>query len=315
MRRLLVALVLLEAIVSCTADIGSSESGRLRIKIAETTGSEGIEKMDIFIFNDFGDLEASTSVNLGKNLKSAETNLSVRTGIKDVYILANMDSPLGSISSVGELMSERISMGERGFSEGLLPMGGSVKGVEVVANKNNSCSASLQRFPSRIHIGSVTNEMECSLNDVRFRLSNAAGDCAVSKESEPSLWFNKNYSLGSDIKAPEDIVLDREIKGGEKRTVDECLFCFPNHTERDSFSGSTFSPRKTRLVMSGLISGKIYYYPITFDSIDRNTSYFVNIVIRNLGSPDPETPSTYEDLSVSIVPISWSGPLKIEESL
>ena len=67
--------------------------------------------------------------------------------------------------------------------------------------------------------------------------------------------------------------------------------------------------------MSGSISGKTYYYPITFDSIDRNTSYFVNIIIRNLGSPDPETPSSSEEIVVSIVPISWSGPFKIEESL
>ena len=313
--RKIAAVVILMIMVSCTGTIESSVSGKLRIKIAEIADSEGIEKMDIYVFNNLGALETTAAINLENNVKHAETELSVRTGIKDVYILANMESSLEGIVSVSDFISRRISMGEKGFDGGLLPMGGSVYGVNVLAEKKNSCTASLQRFPSRVHIGSIINDMECELSDIRFRLSNATGDCVFYDDSEPSVWFNKIYSQGSDITPPDDIVLDGILAGGGRRTIDECLFCFPNHTDSDSFSGIQFTPRKTRLVMSGSISGKTYYYPITFDSIERNTSYSVNIVIKNPGSTDPDTPVSTRELSVTIVPVPWSGPVIITETL
>lgn len=309
------AALFITCMASCSGMIESPNSGRLRIKVSEISDSEGIEKMDIYVFNEVGALETMSTFELGKNAKNTEADIAVRTGAKDIHVLANMETSLGGITTVSDLMSGRISMGERGFDGGLLPMGGHISGVTVFHDKRNTCSISLRRFPSRVQIGTISNEMECSLSDIRFRLSNAAGDCGVSDESTPTLWFNKIYSLGSDIQAPDDVILRGDIPGGEKLTVDQCLFCFPNHTVNDSFSGKRFTPRKTRLVMSGSISGKTYYYPITFDSIDRNTSYNVNIVIRNPGSEDPDIPISNRDLSATIVPLSWSGPFKIEESL
>lgn len=315
MRTLAMATIMLMGMVSCSANIDSPSSGKLRIKVAEATDSEGIEKMDIFIFNEIGALEKEATIDLGQNVPSAETELSVKTGTKDIYILANMESSLSSIATVSDLMSGRISMGDKGFNGGSLPMSGTISGVKVISSNNNSCSTPLKRFPSRVHIGTLINEMECSLSDIRFRLSNGAGDCGFSESEEPSVWFNKIYSLGSDITAPEDIVLEEDLAGGGKLTINECLFCFPNHTANDTFSGNSFTPRKTRLVMSSSISGRTYYYPVTFDSIDRNTSYSVNLVIRNLGSSDPDIPISSDILSAVIVPLPWYGPFTIEETL
>ena len=105
--------------------------------------------------------------------------------------------------------------------------------------------------------------------------------------------------------------LDEDISENVMRP-DVRLLCYPNNSSYES-PGSPF----TRLVIEGKIEGTTYYWPININrppygdgGIERNCRYEYDIVIRNKGNADPDTPVETDDISMNMKVTKWK---EIEE--
>ena len=78
-------------------------------------------------------------------------------------------------------------------------------------------------------------------------------------------------------------------------------YCYPN----DNISDEPGNP-PTRLVIEGEIDGKVCYYPINICNfsgsgcgVERNCSYAFDIILKSLGTDDPDTPVSHADVEIS----------------
>ena len=94
------------------------------------------------------------------------------------------------------------------------------------------------------------------------------------------------------------------------------LYCYPNSTSTDAEGwSSSFTARKTRLVVTATISGTKYYYPIVIDALTRNTAYTVELTITGLGSTDPDKPVVKGSINASVTVQGWSAGAVYEETI
>ena len=131
-------------------------------------------------------------------------------------------------------------------------------------------------------------------------------------------WANPmGYSPEQDLDALlADTDIDRTINLESPYTVPHYFYCYPNPT---AASEDTHSPewarRCTRMVIQAQVGDRTCYYPITLPSMKRNTTYIADeVIIRSLGSPDPEQeiPGTVEVVFSTDLE-DWSPEYTIDE--
>ena len=94
------------------------------------------------------------------------------------------------------------------------------------------------------------------------------------------------------------------------------FYPYQNLTANDANGwSSTFSARKTRLVVAATIGGTKYYYPVVIDTPARNTAYTVELTITGLGSTDPDKPVVKGSINASVTVQGWSAGAVYEETI
>ncbi len=153
----------------------------------------------------------------------------------------------------------------------------------------------------------------------RIYLTNVAGKnnyALTAMQGDEGLWYNKmeylenscdNLICGSFIKKP--------LAENDSLLIGESLYPYPNSSE-DCFDRTTWSARKTRLVIEATLGETLWYYPITLEKTAANTHYLYDITITREGVSHPEEPVTDPGTIKTIVKISeWNEGGEIDDEV
>jgi hypothetical protein len=125
------------------------------------------------------------------------------------------------------------------------------------------------------------------ITEVKAYLTNVNASCPLSAKGHTgtSRLINAGMYNPHDAKAFKDPSMvmqeiSREIEFNEAKT-EKSFICYPNQNDRS---------RSTRLVIEGKIGSETYYWPIEVGdgSVERNSIYKYDILIRRKGTTDPD---------------------------
>lgn len=333
----MLSMLLLAASTACDRNdrsVSAPAEGELRISTGSSRESTGaadgyedtVNSLQVLVFSADGMLES-----YGETSSPAEgLSLNGPAGEKTVWAAANAPD-LSGIGHLSDLGSATVWLDENSTdpARGLAMSGCSA--CSIAPGRSGEIDIPVERLLSRITLGAIT----CRLPQAYGRLTvesvmliNVAGDTDITGTAGPSTWCNR---MGRSSGSPSGIIDGQSFpadcpemtfrKIGKTMAPDETieykipLYCMPNPTEEDREGGSSFSSRKTRLVVTASLDGTRYYYPATVDRPERNTSYSVSMTITGPGSTDPDRPISKQALSFSISVSPWGDGGSYDEKI
>ena len=134
-------------------------------------------------------------------------------------------------------------------------------------------------------------------------ITNVAGDVNYGLTDNPLEWYNKmNYNSEMAMfthDAPAASVVNEEAY-----STQHTFYCYPNKAA-DS-DATSWSPRRTRLVLKTTLGTDTYYYPVTLPELENNKSYEIELTITRPGSDNADMPVSFEDCAFSISVKPWT---------
>ena len=134
-------------------------------------------------------------------------------------------------------------------------------------------------------------------------ITNVAGDVNYGLTDNPVEWYNKlDYSSEMAMfthDAPAASVVNEEAY-----STQHTFYCYPNKAA-DS-DATSWSPRRTRLVLKTTLGTDTYYYPVTLPELENNKSYEIELTITRPGSDNADMPVSFEDCAFSISVKPWT---------
>jgi hypothetical protein len=155
-------------------------------------------------------------------------------------------------------------------------------------------------------------------------LINVVGNQNLAGAATASTWYNKmgrkdgatasNQIIdGSTYLASHPTLTFKSVESSvasgasHTPTTPYLFYTFPNSTSNDVTGWATsFTARKTRLVVAATIGGKKYYYPVVIDTPSRNNAYTVELTITGLGSTEPDKPVEKGTINASVTVEGWA---------
>ena len=134
-------------------------------------------------------------------------------------------------------------------------------------------------------------------------ITNVAGDVNYGLTDNPVDWYNKmDYSSELAMftyDAPAASVVNEEAY-----STQHTFYCYPNKAA-DS-DATSWSPRRTRLVLKTTLGTDTYYYPVTLPELENNKSYELELTITRPGSDNADVPVSFEDCAFEITVKPWT---------
>ena len=134
-------------------------------------------------------------------------------------------------------------------------------------------------------------------------ITNVAGDVNYGLTDNPLEWYNKmDYNLEMAMfthDAPAASVVNEEAY-----STQHTFYCYPNKAA-DS-DATSWSPRRTRLVLKTTLGTDTYYYPVTLPELENNKSYELELTITRPGSDNADMPVSFEDCAFEITVKPWT---------
>lgn len=267
--------------------------GKARLEISvPVTGTKVVSGIDetavtnyqIFLFNDQEVLEAYV------NTSSSEISVECTMGSKTVVALVNAPA-VSDVSTLASLMSRKSKLSDN--SADSFVMEGKV-GVDIDTTEDVEVSVPVSRKVSKVELKNLVTEFELpQYREMEFKVTsvyliNVPAEMTYFNEGAPTLWFNcSEYVETDDNTLLYDDMDDLLVSDSSPYSVRNTFYSYPNLTEADSFD-SSWSPRKTRLVVETTLGGEKYYYPVTIPSLEQNKRYEVNLTVTRPGSYDPD---------------------------
>ena len=206
----------------------------------------------------------------------------------------------------------------------------------TVSSSTTTAIITVNRFVSRVALAKVTNSLPDSYGSLTVNnvtLTNVVGNQNLAGVATPSTWYNKmgrkdGATVSSQIIDGSSYLascptltfksISSSVANGSSLTPSTpyLLYCYPNSTTTDATGwASSFTARKTRLVVTATISGTKYYYPVVIDAPQRNTAYTVELTITGLGSTDPDKPVEKGTISAIVSVQGWASGAVYEETI
>ena len=298
--------------------------------VTSQTYETTVNNVQVLVFDSTGALNAY--VDADKSVTGITINTTA--GSKTVWAVVN-GPDLSSVTTVSGLSAMAIDLGDNSTtaSAGFVMAGSTTC---TVSSSTATASISVRRFVSRVALAKVSNSLPDSYGSLTVNsvaLINVVGNQNLAGAATPSTWYNKmgrkdgatassQIIDGSSYLASCPTLTFRSISSsvanGSSLTPSTpyLLYCYPNSTSTDAEGwSSSFTARKTRLVVTATISGTKYYYPIVIDAPTRNTAYTVELTITGLGSTDPDKPVVKGSITASVSVQGWSAGAVYEETI
>lgn len=315
-----------------TVRLDMPESTQTKAVAAYTTSQPYESKVNtaqVFVFDLDGALNGYV------NSTSTSVNLSVTSGQKTVYAVAN-GPDLSSVKSLDELRQKAVGLEDNSIDASLGFVMTGENDCEV-SGSSATCAVTVKRLVSRVALVSVKNSLPSSYGDIQIErvwISNVVGNQNLDGSAEPSVWYNKEGRAdeasrnaqhiinGSTYKASNESLTYTEV--GEslannavyEPSIPHLFYGYPNSstTAPDGFN-DPFEAQRTVLVVAATVGNKLYYYPVVLDDavLVRNTAYTVGLTITGLGSDDPNKPVSKGGLDVNISVAEWESGATYDE--
>ena len=289
-----------------------------------------VNKVDIYVFDENGLL----NLHHWTDMLTDEIPLSVSTGEKEIWAVLNGPT-LGNIIRVSDLQEAIISLedNQATASGGTFTMAGS-NTCTVSAAGSVPCNITAARFVARVRLTKVSVNLPTSYGSVTFpsvMLSNVVADRRIDGNKGLGVWYNKkgrtdsgviiNGNANAKASAPAATFREWNKTAGNGSVIDltgeyMCFYGFENLTPQDKLgSNGEFIEERTRLVLTAVISGQTYYYPVTIPGLTRNKAYEVELTITGLGSDDPDIVPQRGDAEATVIIKPWGEGSVITETI
>ena len=323
------------ALASCRQDAGgsgftitvSAGSPASTKAAGDVRDERTVHRLDLFAFNADGVLENSFHSNEENDSGTLTASVTVSSGRKDFYLVANAPAELAaSVTSVSGLL-EAVSLFSQNARNRFV-MTASRTGVAVTGDK--TLEAELVRVASRIELKSVTKAFNSpALQSLPFRIealflmnvpmqahyfaaSETQGDSAAS--SGWGYWCRNNGSA-SPANPPSDAVRATtrwapgspvSVTGSSNATAGHFLYAYPNIApEADRADGTDYV---TKLVLQAKLGEDTVYYTLGIPQTGRNKAYEINeLTIKRRGTLIPGEYVSTDDVSFRVTVRDWDS--------
>ena len=300
------------ACCACLREQAPGDGGTLTVCLAGTKAIIGanaaemqVNSLNLYVFDANGMLEQSHACT-NAELSAGKTVMSVRTGGKTLYALANFQ---GAPLAAADACAMQAALEDVDFRLGDNRPGGLLMTASafttVTSGNGGSATLDLTRPVARVALGSVTNSLPASYGTVRVLrafLCNVVGNQNVAGTANPSVWYNPNatpdnvagHVIGNNGYAAQEaamtyVTLDQDIAVGAGHTFSQkYLYAFPNgRTNPNNGHTASFTPTATVLMVVVQIRNVPYYYPVALTgTLERNKDYRVDLTLVGLGNPE-----------------------------
>lgn len=258
-------------------------------KVTGTPTDAQVKDIQVFVFDRHGVYETASH--------GSGSSLSVTCTSGEKQIVALINAPLETgVSDISGLRSRISDLTD--CTSGSVVMSG-----ELVKNLTASSTVNMEveRIAAKVAISRIHLDFEqeqhrqLPFTVKAIYLINVAGDSPYLVSGTPSVWYNKSKYIAQT--SPDflyDAVTSGSIAQGASYTKEHFFYCYPNDTAT-----------KTRLVVETEIGGNIYYYPLTLQTVESNTSYTYDLTITRLGSDDPDVPVEDGSVKFTVTVKDW----------
>ena len=289
-----------------------------------------VNDVQVLVFDSTGALNAYVDA----DTKTSGISISTTAGSKTVWAVVN-GPDLSSITTLSALQSTAVDLGANSTSEATgFVMAGST--TCTVGSSATTASISVKRLVARVALQKISNSLPASYGALTVNnvtLINVAGNQNLAGTASVSTWYNKmgrkdgatatgQIIDGSTYMASHPTLTFKSVgtsvaNGASLTPTTPYLFyTYQNLTANDANGwSSTFSARKTRLVVAATIGGTKYYYPVVIDTPARNTAYTVELTITGLGSTDPDKPVQKGSITASVTVEGWASGAVYNETI
>ena len=304
-----------------------------------TDAENAVNNLSLYVFDADGMLDivhACTSEEIGRRT----AKFPVKTGVKTVYAVANMNETVAARANAASLLSdlEAVTYSLSDNQPSGLVMRGSMASVAVSAASGGSASVDLVRGVSRVSLGSVKNNLPApygTVTVVHAFLCNVVGNQNLKGNAspDPALFLNRDGTrghvrsqvIGTGSNAAECANLtfctlgDNIASGGTKSYDNRFFYAFPNAltTPNNGFT-DPFTPTATVLMTVVKIKGQNYYYPVVLKGgLAVNTEYKVDLTISGLGNKEdnPFVKIEKGDLTATVQILPWTTGTPVSETI
>ena len=318
------------ATLNVSLDFENDTQTKATSYVTSQTYETTVNNVQILVFDSTGALNAY--VDADKSV--AGITINTTAGSKTVWAVVN-GPDLSSVTTAAVLSSKAIDLGDNSTtaSEGFVMAGSTTC---TVSSSTTTAIITVNRFVSRVALAKVTNSLPDSYGSLTVNnvtLTNVVGNQNLAGSATPSTWYNK-MGRKDGATASSQIIdgssylascptltfksISSSVANGSSLTPSTpyLLYCYPNSTTTDATGwASSFTARKTRLVVTATISGTKYYYPVVIDTPQRNTAYTVELIITGLGSTDPDKPVQKGTISAIVSVQGWASGAVYEETI
>ncbi len=300
-----------QAHLRISLDTGDGSCVRAPYDASEVYESQ-VNDVQVLVFDEEGRLNAYKSTS-----SKDEITMTTTFGSKTVWAVVN-GPDLTSVRTLKTLASTSLDLGDnsvvpdRGFV-----MAGS---AEVAVDKDYvPAFIDVRRLTSRVAVCSIANRLPEAYPEMTIEsvmLANVPGNQNIAGTAAISTWYNR---AGRHDGACPDLTFcspGETVSNGGKLEKTWRFYSYPNNTVSDA-SGWTdpFTARKTRLVVTAVIAGERYHYPVVLESLERNKAYTVNMTITGLGSSDPDRKVEKGTVSSTVLVKAWDPGAEYTETI
>ena len=269
------------------------------IVIHWSTKSAVPETIDLFFFDTLGSQLLDSYQQISTD-QLATYGLS-RGGVKRLVALSGQAGETDSWSRIrtyGDLCKHSFSLERESASAPLLC-------GEMLLPEGTSRRAQLYLHPmlTAIRFRSVSCEFRgmpyanSPFLCTRLFLSYAGAECLPLGEGDggPVSWLNPGFLDSAAVsRLPEPGLVCQDGLGpvSERRIYpDRTFYCYPG--------------AKTHLVLEGSVNGIVCYYPIPLPDLAPDTCVQLDLTLRRIGSPDPDTPTVSGAIVLEAKVLPW----------
>lgn len=335
-RKLYLAAIAAVTFAACTEPVTSEPEnlqGLVKLDLSLSNGEtksvgtddeNKISSLQIFVFDDSGDIEAYKLEKYTNQtiISSAKTFVDCTPGSKKIVAVANAPE-MPDVRSYEELGGKTSYLSDNGTKK--LHMIGETD-LEVVAATEVTIPVS--RIAAKVTIASIKNDMaldyykNMSFSITNIFMLNVAGSTGYLEDKEPESWYNMmvrqdngNLRFLPDRNSSTPITVNYSETVTFTQDQEHAYYVYPNSTETDSSDQETWCPRYTRMVLEARLGGELYYYPVSIPDIERNTAYEVHLTVTRPGSSSPDVPVDVVAVSITVNVVDWNDGAKINETI
>ena len=256
-----------------------------------------VNNLQVFVFR--GD--ALDAYGVADN--ASTVTVSCTKGNREVYAVVNAPD-LKDIATKTDLLAAKSALSDNDESNFVM-IGKTIADLPSELSVN----VEVDRIVSKVVLKTVNRAFtSAALAALNFSIdeifiTNVAGDVNYGLTDNPLEWYNK-MDYNSEMAMFAHDAPAASVVNEEAYSTQHTFYCYPNKAA-DS-DATSWSPRRTRLVLKTTLGTDTYYYPVTLPELENNKSYELELTITRPGSDNADMPVSFEDCAFEITVKPWT---------